>query len=172
MPDRPYALGDAADAVGSFFNYLRGRKKAPPPPAPAPPPPAPDRFYAPAAYVQLVKSISAEYKLDPHLLDSMTYKESSWNPKARGAAGEYGLTQLMPGTVKMLKVQQPLDPEQNLRGGAAYLAQLLTRFKGDVPTALAAYNAGPTGSRFGTPAQQAAGKSYADAVLALQRKLR
>jgi membrane-bound lytic murein transglycosylase MltF len=34
------------------------------------------------------------------------------------------------------------DPEQNLRGGMAYLRWLLKHFKGDVKLALAGYNAG------------------------------
>jgi soluble lytic murein transglycosylase-like protein len=37
----------------------------------------------------------------------------------------------------------PLDPKQNVQAGTKYLKQLMTRYKGDLRLALAAYNAGP-----------------------------
>lgn len=48
----------------------------------------------------------------------------------------------MPGTASGLGVKNPLDPAQNLNGGAKYLRQMINQF-GDIRTALAAYNAGP-----------------------------
>jgi soluble lytic murein transglycosylase-like protein len=51
--------------------------------------------------------------------------------------------QLMPATARQLGVQNPHDPVQNIKGGAAYLRAQLDRFDGDVERALAAYNAGP-----------------------------
>jgi soluble lytic murein transglycosylase len=67
------------------------------------------------------------------------------------AAGAVGLTQLMPPTAqemaRRLKLPRPgaadlADPALNIRLGAAHLGELLARFGGSAPLALAAYNAG------------------------------
>jgi soluble lytic murein transglycosylase-like protein len=52
------------------------------------------------------------------------------------------LRQLIPATADRFGVRDPFNPEDNLRGGMAYLKWLLQRFKGSVPPALAGYNAG------------------------------
>jgi soluble lytic murein transglycosylase-like protein len=51
--------------------------------------------------------------------------------------------QLMPGTAQQLGVTDSFAPDQNVRGGAAYLDWLLTRYHDNLVLALAAYNAGP-----------------------------
>ena len=51
--------------------------------------------------------------------------------------------QLMPDTAKELGVGDVWLPQQNIQGGAAYLASLLQQFNGNRRLALAAYNAGP-----------------------------
>jgi soluble lytic murein transglycosylase-like protein len=49
----------------------------------------------------------------------------------------------MPGTAADLGVNDSFAPDQNVRGGSAYLDELLRRYHDNVAFALAAYNAGP-----------------------------
>jgi soluble lytic murein transglycosylase-like protein len=48
----------------------------------------------------------------------------------------------MPGTAARYNVADIWDPAQNVRGGAAYLRDLLDMFDQDLRLALAGYNAG------------------------------
>lgn len=89
----------------------------------------------------LIKRVAREEGVDETLFMGLVYQESRFNPCARSPVGAIGLSQLMPGTAKDLGVN-PHNIEENLRGGARYLRQQLTKF-GDVNKALAAYNAGP-----------------------------
>jgi soluble lytic murein transglycosylase-like protein len=82
------------------------------------------------------------YQLEPALLHAVISAESGYNALARSPKGARGLMQLMPDTARRYGVDNPLDPEQNIYGGAAYLRDLLTLFGNDVNLALAAYNAG------------------------------
>ncbi|MFW2339543.1 MAG: lytic transglycosylase domain-containing protein [Acidimicrobiia bacterium] len=92
-------------------------------------------------WISSIEGTAARVGVDPQLLTALVWAESSFDPTAESHAGAIGLTQLMPATAAELGVD-PYDPQQNLEGGATYLRQMLDRF-GDVPTALAAYNAGP-----------------------------
>jgi len=90
----------------------------------------------------LIDAAARQHNVDPDLFDALVNAESSYDPSARSRAGALGLSQLMPDTARGLGVTNPFDPADNLNGGAKYLRSLLDKF-GDIPTALAAYNAGP-----------------------------
>lgn len=90
-----------------------------------------------------IKKYAREYGVDEKLVHAVIMAESGFNPNALSPKGAMGLMQLMPGTAKALGVTDAWDPEQNIRGGVKYLAQLSDKFDGDVEKMLAGYNAGP-----------------------------
>ena len=110
------------------------------------------RLYYPLPAGGLVESAAKEFGVDPSLFRALVRQESTFNARARSKAGAAGLTQLMPGTARLLsrKVLKKrfrraflYDPAINVRLGASYLRQLLQDFGNDRLMALAAYNAGP-----------------------------
>ncbi|MFN2499158.1 MAG: lytic transglycosylase domain-containing protein [Pyrinomonadaceae bacterium] len=80
--------------------------------------------------------------VDPLLLYAIMHQESTFKPRAMSHKGARGLMQLMPGTALRFGVSSIWDPRQNIEGGARYMRFLLDKFGGDVPLALAGYNAG------------------------------
>ncbi len=86
-----------------------------------------------------------EGTLPPGLIQAIIKQESGGKSKAHGAKGEVGLMQIMPATAAQFGVtpDQLADPAVNQRVGTQYLQSLVKRYKGNIPMALAAYNAGP-----------------------------
>lgn len=95
----------------------------------------------------VIRRYASHYRLEEALVRAVIKVESDYNPSAVSKAGAVGMMQLIPKTAKLLKVLDPLDPEQNIRGGSHYLRMMLDQFQGDLDLALAAYNAGPTAVR-------------------------
>ncbi len=90
--------------------------------------------------------------VDPAIVLGLIRQESSFDAATVSPAGARGLMQLMPGTAATLArrigtavspVALIVEPQQNMRLGTAYLAELLARYGDVLPLALAAYNAGP-----------------------------
>lgn len=96
----------------------------------------------PAEFDPIINSCALEYGVDKSLVKAVIHAESGYDPNAISSKGASGLMQLMPKTAKSLNVANSFDPKDNIRGGVKYLKFLLDTFKGDVPLALAAYNAG------------------------------
>jgi membrane-bound lytic murein transglycosylase MltF len=82
------------------------------------------------------------YRLDPALLRAVIKVESNFRQDAISRRGAVGLMQLMPPTAARLQVTNIHDPLQNIQGGAKHLRHLLNFYHGNLPLALAAYNAG------------------------------
>ena len=97
---------------------------------------------APPDVARLVDAVAPSSGLEPQLLLAVISAESGFRAKAVSPKGAQGLMQLMPATARRLGVADPFDPEQNVRGGARYLTELLRLFNDDLRLALAAYNAG------------------------------
>ncbi len=90
----------------------------------------------------LIGSAARSEQISPLLLRAVIKRESGFRPCAVSDKGAQGLMQLMPATAQQFGVFDPFDPQENVRGGAALLKQLLLRYGGDVRLALSAYNAG------------------------------
>lgn len=83
-----------------------------------------------------------QYRLPISLVLAIIRKESDFSRQAVSPKGAMGLMQLMPGTAASLGVRDPFDPRENIQAGCRYFRSLLDSFQGNVPLALAGYNAG------------------------------
>ncbi len=95
------------------------------------------------AYDRLIREASEAHGVDAALIRAVMRTESSFDPFVVSPAGAQGLMQLMPTLAEEMGVTDVFDPRQNIMGGAKYLRQLLDATGGNVPLALASYNAGP-----------------------------
>lgn len=91
--------------------------------------------------LDVARNAARRHGVPEDLFLRLVQQESGWNPAAQSPKGALGLAQLMPDTARFLRVD-PLDPEENLEGGARYLKLQFREF-GNWRLALAAYNAGP-----------------------------
>lgn len=93
-----------------------------------------------------IVSTANRHGIDPHILWTIAYLESRFDPKAisykSGVPCAYGLMQFIPSTSQRYGLRNPHDPVQALDAGARYIRDLLERFRGRVDLVLAAYNSG------------------------------
>ena len=97
----------------------------------------------PSSLGNIIRHYSEKYSLEEGLVHAVIKAESNYNATAVSKKGALGMMQLMPGTARLLKVDNPLDPAENIGGGSRYLRQMLDEFNGNLDFAIAAYNAGP-----------------------------
>ncbi len=116
-------------------------------------------------YASEIRAAAARHGVDPLLLAAIVEVESNFEPDAVSPKGAVGLMQLMP--VHFDANDRPFEPRVNLGLGARFLGQLVERF-GDLPTALAAYHAGPGAvERAGGQAPYRSTRDYVAKVLSV-----
>ena len=110
-----------------------------------------------------IRAAAQAHDVDYSLIKAVIAAESGFDHTAVSPKGAVGLMQLMPTTAEQYGVvadkanrkdsrgkqlpaqtikQKLTDPKTNIQAGARYLAYLIKLFKGELPLALAAYNAG------------------------------
>jgi soluble lytic murein transglycosylase-like protein len=94
------------------------------------------------AIARLLADLAPQYGIEPALALAIGLTESALNPQALSPRNAMGVMQLIPETAVRFNVSRPYDPEQNIRGGLAYLRWLLAYFEGDIAFVAAGYNAG------------------------------
>ena len=118
----------------------------------------------------LIDAAERRHRLPRGLLHALVEVESEKRVHRISPAGAMGPGQLMPGTARLLRVEDPFDPEEALDGSARYLAQQLRHFR-SVPLAVAAYNAGP-GAVSGRVPRNGETEFYVGKVLRAYARLR
>lgn len=110
------------------------------------------RLVYPFPYRDVIVEESRRAGIDPMLYAGLVRQESTFRPRIKSRVGATGLGQIMPATGRWLAPSVGIRnyddslleiPEVNVRMGAKYLADLLTRYNGAADLALAGYNAGP-----------------------------
>jgi len=105
----------------------------------------------PRIEAELIAATAKRHGLDPLFVFSIIKQESAFQTRATSHAGARGLMQVMPGTgryianrrgIRNFNVKNLYKPEVSLDYGCWLIAMLKTKFGGDLPAALAGYNAG------------------------------
>lgn len=93
-----------------------------------------------------IYEVATEVGIEPRIAFGLVSVESGFYERARGKAGEIGLTQVMPSTARFIvpgiTEQELYDRRTNLRVGFTYLRDMLHRYESE-RLALLAYNRGP-----------------------------
>ncbi len=96
----------------------------------------------PQAFDAMIRDAARVYDVEYALVKAIIKAESDFNHKAVSPKGARGLMQLMPATAALRGVHDVFNARDNIEGGVRHLKWLLDRYGGNVPYAVAAYNAG------------------------------
>lgn len=108
----------------------------------------------PRGYYPLHPLADRDLPMAPEMLLAIARRESEFDPQVQSGVGARGLMQIMPATGREVAASLGRsarhsterlisDPDYNAELGAAYLAGLAKRFRGNVVMMSAGYNAGP-----------------------------
>ena len=129
-----YLAVQSGDPVYTFYEWM-----------------SPARFHQ---YDRLIRSVAIEHHLDPMLVKAVVWRESRFDPKKHGGAGERGLMQVSEkaanewareNKIADFRVEQLFDPKTNLEAGTWYLRRAFEHWETQsdpMAFALAEYNAG------------------------------
>jgi membrane-bound lytic murein transglycosylase F len=98
--------------------------------------------------IPLFQEVAEAHDVDWRLLAAIGYQESHWDPDATSRTGVRGIMMLTQRTATQLGVNNRLDPEQSIEGGARYFLRMHRRVPARIQEpdrtwmALAAYNMG------------------------------
>jgi len=121
--------GNELDRVGMFQFMKQVRDRLPP-------------------LLPVFQEVAIVHAMDWRLLAAMGYQESHWDPEATSRTGVRGIMMLTQRTASQLGINNRLDPEQSIEGGARYFLRMHKRIPARIPEpdrswmALAAYNMG------------------------------
>ncbi len=110
------------------------------------------RLAFPLAYAEDMSPHARALDVNPYLVWAIMIVESELNPDSVSSADAYGLLQVIPKTGQRIQLDvgdpefgahQLIEPQESLRYGTWYLAQLVHNFRGQELLAAIAYNAGP-----------------------------
>ncbi|RJR41560.1 MAG: hypothetical protein C4567_08905 [Deltaproteobacteria bacterium] len=105
-------------------------------------PPQIGRLELKQEYWDYIKEAAKRYRISPYLIQAVCAIESRYDPYAKSGRC-FGLMQLHEGTAKKYGVN-PLNPRENIMGGAAVLARLLEKYDGNIRKVLRVYNSSCT----------------------------
>ena len=144
-------------------------------------------------YRDEIVAAARRHGLDPDLVRALVFRESRFDPRARGSRGEVGLMQVLPGGAAAdwarfkkrprPSVRELYNVETNLEIGCWYLARAMRRWSGyraNTALALAQYNAGESRAKAWAPEKRdgeavpririASTKKYVETILKRYRK--
>lgn len=101
-------------------------------------------------YAAQFRAAAKKHRVDDAWLRAIAHAESDFDERAISPKGAQGVMQLMPATAREYGVADPFSAAQSIDAGARHLRALLSRYRGDIDLAAAAYNAGiGTVARYG-----------------------